>query len=396
MRILFLTSRLPYPPNRGDKLRVLNFFRSLSKEHEIHLASFITREEEKSYTTYLEPYCADITLVLQTPIRSILTVAKRIFTPYPLQVNYYHSPRMEKVLDELRNQKKFDLIYAHLIRMAPYAASFPHTYRILDLTDLISEEIKRSLPFRNDLSKVLYRIELPKITKFETSIVNSFNECWLISDYENEILTAKNLTTKVVTIRNGVNYESYYPTGVPRQRNRLIFVGHMGVFHNIDAAQYLCREILPCVRGKIPGIEIQIVGAEPVSKARKLASLPGVHVLGFVENLPSLLNQAGMFVAPLRFSAGVQNKVLEAMATGTPVITTSHVNNGIGAVDEKSILLADSTEEFVDRIIELYSDPVKSDQIGYEGAEFVRSNFSWEQVLKRLNSIQDIDNPGKK
>lgn len=390
MRILFLTSRIPYPPNRGDKLRVYNFIKKLSVNHEIFLVSFIATKDEYDLIPALKVFCKVVKLVLLRPSESFISVTRNFYKPLPLQVRYYQSNRMDSELSRLGQDYEFDIVYAHLIRMAPYAKLFPSSYKVVDLTDLISEEIKLSLPFRNWISKVVYKIEIRRIADFESKIVYQFQEVWLISANESKILAAKNPGANIFSVVNGVDFDTFYPYGLNRKRNRVVFVGHMGVYHNIDAAKYFCCEILPGVRALIPDIEVLIVGADPTERVKRLADLPGVQVVGFVDNLAGLLNEAGLFVAPLRFSAGIQNKILEAMATGTPVITSKLANQGIGAEHRKNILLSEGTNEYISLITEMIGDPGKCDEIGNASAKFINENFSWNHVSERVHSIQEF------
>jgi glycosyltransferase involved in cell wall biosynthesis len=162
----------------------------------------------------------------------------------------------------------------------------------------------------------------------------------------------------------------------------------MGVFHNVDAAEYLARDILPLVRREIPDATLKLVGAEPVKRVQRLAALPGVSVLGFVPDLNQLLNETAVFVAPLRFSAGVQNKVLEAMVAGVPVVGTPNVNEGMAAEVGKEILLAEDAAGLAAAVIGLLRDGELRRRIGLAGRAFVERRFRWEGVLERMEEIE--------
>jgi glycosyltransferase involved in cell wall biosynthesis len=187
---------------------------------------------------------------------------------------------------------------------------------------------------------------------------------------------------------NGVDTQLFRPAGVPSKKPALIFVGHMGVFHNVDAAEYLVHDILPRVRDSFPAVELNLVGAEPAERVRRLAGTPGVRVTGHTPDLNAELNRATVFVAPLRFSAGVQNKVLEAMAAGLPVVTTSFVNAGIQAEDGHHLILANDAESTAGAIVALLRDPEMRRRVGREGREFVVRRFRWEEVLDRMKAIE--------
>jgi len=389
MRLLFLTSRLPYPPNRGDRLRVFNFIRSLSNEHEIHLISFISSQKEIDSIQPLNEYCRQIDVIQKKKIQSAISVGTNLWRSQPLQALYYRSREMQKLIEKRISRKNFDLIYIHLFRMAPYAANISQIYRIVDLTDVISQEVLRSLPYRGPISRLLYSFEHRRIVNFEQWVASNFDESWLISEHDQRILTANCRRSNVRVIRNGVDTSRFFHIAKKEQKNQLIFVGHMGVFHNVDAVKFLVHDILPLVWKSHPAAELQIVGAAPNPEVSALTSTPGVNVTGYVPDLNSALNQASIFVAPLRFAAGVQNKVLEAMASGKPVITSSLVNQGVNAKPGVDILVADTPEEFANQIIHLLDNEHLRNDIRESARKFVVSQYSWDLVADRIRNLHD-------
>jgi sugar transferase (PEP-CTERM/EpsH1 system associated) len=386
MRILFLTGRLPYPPTRGDRLRAYHFLRVLSREHRLTLLSFIADDEEAGNVGPLRAYCEDIQLIHRGRQQSILSAGVNAWRREPLQSLYYRSTIMRAAVDRLLARRPFDAIYVHLFRMAQFVADRERPYRILDLTDVISSEIERSLPYRGGLWRLVYRLELPRIRRYEREIAARFDETWLISDAERELFLADGPAGNAYVVANGVDTERFRPTG-RAPAGGLIFVGHMGVFHNVDAAEWLVNEILPLIRQEYPGVRLDLVGAEPSAAVQALAG-PGVHVVGHTPDLNTALISAQVFVAPLRFAAGIQNKVLEAMAAGLPVVTTSHVNAGLGAADGRHLIVADEAEAFAEAVVGLLRDPERRRRFGREGRTFVAHHYRWEGVLDRVATIE--------
>ncbi len=331
MRILCLASRLPYPPNRGDRLRAFNFIKNLSREHKLSLLSFIAHESEREHLPPLRAYCQDVRVLTMSQRHSALSVLYNLWRREPLQALYYRSGAMRRLVKQTLTEKQFDAAYVHLFRMAPYVADQPRLYRIVDLTDAISEEITRSLPYRGLISRLIYKLELSRIRRYERHVAKTFEETWLISKADRQVLAMDCPAANIRVVPNGVDANRLYPLEQPCEPDSLIFVGHLGVFHNVDAATILARKVLPLVRQQIPNCSLKIVGAEPNAQVRALDAEPAVSVTGFVPDLNDYLNRAAIFVAPLRFAAGVQNKVLEAMATASPVVTTNLVNAGLGA-----------------------------------------------------------------
>jgi glycosyltransferase involved in cell wall biosynthesis len=189
-------------------------------------------------------------------------------------------------------------------------------------------------------------------------------------------------------VPNGVDLEAFHPLAAGAVPERLIFVGHLGVPHNIDAALYLAREILPLVAAQAPDCALQLVGAEPDRSLLALNSDPRIEVPGYVPDLNAALNQAQVFVAPLRFAAGVQNKVLEAMAAGRPVVTTPLVNQGLGATAGQDLLTADDPQGLAEQILSLLQNPELARRIGGAGRRFVEAHFSWDAVVQRAADIE--------
>ncbi len=444
MRLLALTARLPYPPDRGDRLRAYHFLRTLSREHEITLLSFIAEEREREHIAPLREICDRVEVIHLPAWRSVINVALNLWRPLPLQSLYYRSGEMQALVNRVLSETRFDAVYVHLFRMAQFVDSGRWTvdggqqttddglrttdrgrritddrlrttdnrppnhptnqlpdyrttqlpnYRILDLTDVISKEITRSLPYRGLLSRWLYAIERPRIERYEDLLARAFEEIWLISPADRAELARRVPQSNIRLVTNGVDTEKLQPTGEPPRPDSLLFVGHMSVFHNMDAAELLAREILPLVRREIPQASLTLVGADPHPKIQALESLEGVHVAGFVPDLNAALNQAAVFVAPLRFAAGVQNKVLEAMAAGRPVVTTPIVNEGIRAEPGTHLLLADTPAETASQVVRLLRDPAFSARLGQAARAFVRERFSWDGAARRLRAIASRRSP---
>lgn len=388
MKILFLTARLPYPPDRGDRLRAFHFLQQLAKEHEITLVSFLASEEERPFLENLRPFCQEIHTVLQPPLRSLLATGLNLWRNQPLQALYYRSANMQQMVTAVLTQKHFDLAYVHLFRMAQYVTHWAG-YRVVDLTDVISQEVAKSLAYRHTFWRWVYRLEGPRIARYEQWVAQQFEETWLIARADRQVLAHSCPQANIQVVPNGVEMTRFHPLGITAVPHQLLFVGHMGVFHNIDAATHLAQEVLPLVRQQIPDVTLVLAGASPAPAVQLLSQLPGVTVTGFVPDLNQLLNESAVFVAPLRFAAGVQNKVLEAMAAGRPVITSSLVNGGIGATAGQELWLADGARETADAILHLLRQPATRETLAAAGYTFVHQHFRWEAVLHRVRQIEN-------
>jgi sugar transferase (PEP-CTERM/EpsH1 system associated) len=388
MRILCLTSRLPYPPDRGDRLRAYNLLKHLAPHHTLDLLSFIASDEERDHVAPLQDILQSIDIVERSPARSAATVVLNLYRRDPLQALYYRSRTMEQLVRRKMSENRYDAAYIHLFRMAPYLAPYTSLYRIVDLTDAISMEIRRSMQYRRSLSRLVYAIERPRIEWCERWVCNTFEETWLISDADRQALSTACPEDRVHIVPNGVDLDRFSPSDEEPNHDLILFVGHMGVFHNIDAASYLVQEILPLVRQRAPECQLEIVGADPSPVVLKLAADPAVEVTGFVPDLNAALNRAAVFVAPLRFAAGIQNKILEAMAAGRPVVTTSLVNQSLGAEPGREVIIGDTPAEVAGQIVALLSDRQRAEKIGRAARQFVRRTASWGHAVRRMEAIE--------
>jgi len=388
MHILFMTSRLPYPPDRGDRLRTFNLIKHLSNDHEVTLVSFITHESERKYQAALQVYCQDIHLLRISFSRSVLSVLLNFWRREPLQALYYRSRSMGRLLGRIIAVSSFDVVYVHLFRMALYAADLSNLYRIVDLTDVISREVADSLPYRRLPASLLYTFEQQRIQQYERWITAHFEEVWLISDFERAALDGCQSRARVHVVPNGVDTEKLRPTGQTQEVDKLLFVGHMRVFHNVDAACYLAEIIFPQILQQVPGCSLTLTGTDPGPEVQRLSRHTNIKVTGFEPDLNACLNRATVFVAPLRFGAGVQNKILEAMSAGLPVVTTSIVNKGLGAKLGRDILIGDDAEEFTRHVVALLRNPRQRVAQGKAGRDFVRQHFNWKSARQRMRQVE--------
>lgn len=391
MHILFLSSRLPYPPDRGDRLRLFNIIKKLSQtDNRLFLISFIENKRELEYAKELDKLCDEVKVIKLSRLSSEIKAALRIFSHIPLQISYYKSKIMQKQIDAFIHKKEINVIYVHLFRMAPYVEHYSNIHKILDLTDIISTEIERSMKYRSGLNKKIYSLELPRLRQYEKRLSAKFEESWVISEAEAKILRDLSPEANVKIITNGVDLDCFKPRNRLEKKESIIFVGNLQVAHNIDAVLFFYEKIFPHISYEYPNIKFYIIGADPHQSIKNLAKDQRVVVTGFVENLNRYLNESLVFVAPLRFSAGIQNKILEAMSSCLPVVCTALANEGIKARNGEEILIADNPIEFANLVMHLIRNSEKRKSLGIAGRRFVETKFSWDHALARLSEIKEL------
>ena len=391
MRILFLTSRLPFPPHRGDRVRTYNFLKRLSRDHDVHLISFIESNQEMEHLPALEPLCKVETVLLNRRA-SFINMLRHAASILPFQVLYYRSPEMQRKVERCVRDVKFDLIYTHLFRMVPFSPKSSGAIRILDLTDCISRELRASLPYRPRLLRLPLRMEIERIRHYEGEVSSQFDEVWTISDSDRDAIIESNPNAKIEVVPNGVD-SSLFDCRPERGGNRVGFLGNFSVPHNIDAANFLASEIMPRVLKTLPDATLELIGHGVTGDVRRLDRNNNTVVTGPVEKLSDGLGGLTLFVSPLRFSAGIQNKIIEAMAAGVPVLTTSFGNWGLRAEPDKEIVIRDDPDQFADAVISLLQDPDRAARLGENGRSFVRSRFSWESVADRVAAFDSTASP---
>lgn len=389
MRILFLTPRLPYPPYRGDRLKIFNLIREASRTGDVYLLSFVDSEDERRSAEHLRPYCREIRTLVHPPLRSALGCVAAAPGPTPFQVAYYRSPAMKRALSEAVRQIRPHVVHTHLIRMAQYRALIPDVPNVLDLTDAVSLYLARFLEKENRAAmRLALWEELRRMRSYE-NIIASFDTVLVCSPADREFLSRNVTNASVEVLPNGIDTEIFAPRpDVPVDGKRVVFTGNMTYFPNTDGAQYLAREIWPLVRRRVPDAKLYLVGQNPPTSVSRLAA-EDIVVTGFVRDIQEEYARSAVAVSPIRFGAGTLNKILEPLAMGVPVVCTDIGISGLDLEDGKDVLVATTAEGLADHIVRLLGDASLRHAVGISAMERIRSRFSWNAVGKILLGVYD-------
>lgn len=386
MNILFVANRFPYPPFRGDKLKIFNLAKQLSKRHNLFLITFIQDKNDYRYIENLREYFKEIEVVYLSKSQSAINCLTNIFSSRPLQINYFRSLIFEGILNDFIAGQNIDVIHTQHLRMSQYTYKIKNIPTILDLPDAYSLYWKRrSMLSCSFLKKKFETFEYKKVLEYE-SIIRNFDMTLVCSEEDKSLLEKEHDCNRIDILPNGIDtaifnsdYHDY------RINNRIIFTGNMDYFPNTDAAVYFSKEIFPEILKKYPNVKFYIVGQKPPKKVLELQS-ENIIVTGFVKSIADNYRASSIAVSPVRVGAGTLNKVLEPMAMGLPVVSSSIGFEGIGAVHGEEIILANDKKEFVDSIVNLLSDQSYRRQIGENGKNLVTQNFGWDKVSDRLES----------
>jgi glycosyltransferase involved in cell wall biosynthesis len=390
MKILFVSLLLPHPfADHAGAFFGYQVIRRLSQRHDISLISFIRSEKERVFVRDLEPYCRRVeTVVLpQAPSHRIWARANLI-TLRPISVSIGYCREMRDRIRSMVHEERFHIVQMEYTPMGQYVSEIFDSSCIIYAPDLVFITAKRCaehLPFSR--KKLEWSIDGLLARHYEAHLYAKFDHVLAVSQKIKENLLACRPSLKVSVIPVGVDIPEVRKMHAPGKGKHLIFMGAMWRPENIDAVLYFHQHILGLIRKVIPEVTFTIAGGNPPEEIRQLARAPGIRVTGYVEDLlPSYLEN-DVSIAPMRIAGGIMCKILDAMAAGLPVITTSLGNEGISARKEEEILVADTPEEFAQRTIELLQDEHLRKKISHNGLDFVRRNFSWEGVIGRLENI---------
>jgi len=386
MKILFLANRIPYPPYRGDKLKIFNLAKRLNGRHELHLLTFAQSDEEMGYKTELEKIFKEVHLVFLPKWKSVLKCLSGLWSNMPLQVLYFQSAELKKQLDSLLATNNYDAVHVQHLRMSPYLAARKNIPRILDLPDAFSLYWERRKTVKRDMLTALFEnIEQERVLKYE-QILKEYDLSLVCSSEDLDYLEKTHHTGNLRLLPNGVDMETFAPRNHDyAHNNTILFTGNMDYAPNVDAVAYFAETILPLIRLKFPDIQFIIAGQRPVKKVMELAN-SHITVTGFVKDLAATYNSAAVVVAPLRFGAGTQNKVLEAMAMGVPVVC-SHIGfGGLGIKSGEGAIMQRDPIAFAKSVIEVLSSEELRRKTGEEGIKVIRNRFDWDIIALQLEA----------
>lgn len=390
LKLFVILSRIPYPLEKGDKLRAFNQIKRLSKNFDIILFAINDAKLSPMALEQIKPYCKAIKFV-QLPRATIFTnMVRAFFSSMPLQVGYFYNPKIQKMVNSYLDKHKPDLIYCQLIRTAEYVKHITHIPKALDYMDVFSKGAERWASKSSFPLNLILKMEYKRLLKYEQDIFNYFNLRTIISKQDRELIHHPD-NKKIKIIKNGVDIDFFYPQEMP-QKYDLLFSGNMNYPPNIDSALYLINEILPIVQKntKYKDLKVMIAGASPHKKIRALQSNT-VTVSGWMEDIRESFSQSNIFIAPMQLSIGLQNKLLEAMAMKKPCITSRLANNAINAPENDCILVASTPEEYAQHIISLLDNKEKAAKLVENGYNFVIQNYNWETIIEELSqSLKEI------
>lgn len=397
MRLLFLAHRIPYPPNKGDKIRSFHMLDYLARRHEVHLACLV---DDPADMSYLPEMATRVRSLMSEQIRPGVRKAlalRALVAGRPITVEYFHSRALQAKVDALLDKGSVDAVVCFSSPMAEYVFRSRHAkrslagaVRLMDLIDVDSRKWEQYAAQGSALLAPIYRFEAHHLAAYERRIAASFDRVLVVSEQEKSMFPGDGLADNIVTVSNGVDLEFFRPDACAVEalgRPTVVFTGMMDYWPNVDGVTWFADAVLPRLQAAIPDVEFLIVGARPTRDVERLGERSGVKVTGFVQDVREYLARAHVCVAPLRVARGIQNKVLEAMAMGKAVVSTPDAFEGIHAVSGEEIVVADGAEAFAENVMALLRDPERARQIGRRARARVVSDYAWESNLRVLDEL---------
>jgi sugar transferase (PEP-CTERM/EpsH1 system associated) len=396
--LLFLTHRIPYPPNKGDKIRSYHLLKHLSESYRVHLGTFIDDRDDWKHVRQVQQMCGETHFVPLNRGAARLRSLRALVSNEPLTLGYYRDAGLHRWVERILSEFQVKRIVAFSSAVAQYIFTAGEARRIIDFVDVDSDKWFQYARRRRWPGSWLYRREGRLLLRFERKVAGIVDASLFVSRAEADLFKelAPDSEPRISYFDNGVDTDFFSPDRAfenpyPANVLPIVFTGAMDYWPNADAAQWFAREIFPAVLMRNPGARFYIVGSRPTSVVRALAALPGVSVTGFVPDVRPYLAHARLAVAPLRTARGIQNKVLEAMSMAKPVIASSAAIGGITANAGEEVLVARDGSEFVAIVSGMLEHPL--DKIGKAARIRILSDYTWEHVLARFDAFLSPDAP---
>lgn len=397
MKILFISHRIPYPPNKGDKIRSYNILRYLSRHHEVYLSFLIDDPGDRGYVHDLSPLVQELFSDTIHPRLKKAASITAFSAGLPISVPYFHSAKLQNNMDRLLDRVKVDAVFCFSSPTAEYIFRSRHRHSLLnnsisimDFIDMDSLKWRQYADNCQGVMRWIYRRESRCLEAYERKISRSFDHLLLVSESERTLFLNRIACGNLLAVPNGVDIDFFKPDYVSplvKKGTALVFTGAMDYWPNIEGVIWFVRHVFPQIRKNRTDIAFYIVGSRPAPEVQALAQTEGVVVTGFVDDVRDYVAMADICVVPLRIARGIQNKVLEAMAMGKPVVTTPEGLEGIAAIPGKDILVAGDAAGFADQTSELLREPDRGAVLGQNARYCVESRYSWESNLSVLHTM---------
>jgi sugar transferase (PEP-CTERM/EpsH1 system associated) len=393
VRVLYLCHRIPYPPNKGDKIRAFYELQAIAGRHEVDVFTLADDEGDLAFREPLLKHCRNLTVAQVHPKLARLQALPFLLTRKPLTLPYFHSRELETQVRRALEGRSYDRIFVYCSAMAQYVGSAGQIPVLMDFVDVDSDKWTQYASFTRFPFSAVYRREGRCLEAFEREACGKSTSVVVTTEREARLLRRLSPEANVHVIPNGVDTVYFDPAAVPRNLTTpaMVFTGDMSYFPNQEAVRFFATQVLPLIQASVPNAHFLIVGRNPGPGILQLRKTSGVEVTGFVPDVRTYLAKAHVAVAPFAIAAGIQNKILEAMAFGLPVVATSRTAQGLSPTVSDMVDTADTAEEFAAKIVLLLRNPELANRKGLESRCRVAAEYRWDHSCQRL--LELLENP---
>lgn len=375
-KLVFLSSRFPYPLNKGDKLRVFYQLKSLSKVFEVHLICIDEKKISDDHIDKIAPFCQSVSCLILPKYKRVFSLFSSLWKRTPLQVAYFYNKKIDRDIQKSIAKIKPDYIHCHLIRTTEYVKGITNIPKSLDFMDAYSSGMQKRLNTETNLfKKLLFRYEQKKLEAYEAKAFEYTDRYCIISNQDKDAVSNPD-SKPIEIVPNGVDFDKFFPRKEAK-RYDLVFMGNMTYPPNQVAVEFLQQQIMPLVLEKRPATTLLIAGIG--ANSLKKEESKNVTFIEHFEDISDSIAYSKVMVAPMRISIGLQNKIIQALAMQVPCIVSPSSNKPIGANAGQSIVEAETAKEFSKEILDLIDDENRLENIAVNGYEFVKNHFSWEK-----------------
>ena len=388
--LIFISHRIPWPLNKGEKIRGWNLIQHLAPDYRIHLGCVVDDPADMAHVGKMQTVCASVGAFPIDKRAQKIRAALHARPGRPLMPDFYYSPALQAWVDAAMARTKMDVVYIYSVAMAPYAIGLDHPCKILDAQDIDSEKWAEYATGAAFPMRLVWAREARTLLAYERRAAAACNWTFFVSQPEADRFAelAPEVAGRVVAVECGVDLQRFSPDDEHESpfrdaAPRVVFTGNMDYWPNADAAIWFAREVMPKLRERVPELAFWAVGANPGADVRALAALPGCHVTGRVEDVRPYVAHASVIVCPLRIARGIQNKVLEGMAMGRPVIASPAAFEGVRAVAGVELLVADGADGFAAGICAVLDGAHAG--LGVAARAAMERGYAWGAVLGKLD-----------
>jgi len=391
--LLFLAHRMPYPPNKGDKVRSYHFLKHLAARHRLFLGTFIDDPDDWQHVDAMRALCADVHVEALVPRTKRALSVMGLVTGEALSLPYFRSAALQRWVDATLRRERIARAFAYSSPMAQYILGRPGLRCIVDFVDMDSAKWTEYARRRSWPVSAVYRREGERLFAYECAAAARADATLFVTEEEAELFrtSAPGNASRVVALRNGVNSDYFSPAHEFRSpyaqgERAVVFTGAMDYWPNVDAVSWFAGEVFPRIRSSVPAARFYIVGMNPSPAVQALANDPSIQVTGRVEDVRPYLRHASVVVAPLRVARGIQNKMLEAMAMARPIVATTAAAAGLAGRRGVEFQAADDAGSFAAKVCDLIDSP-RAEGMGRLARERVLRDYTWAASQRRLDGL---------